>query len=79
MLDGEELLIEFVNSEAATADTSVTIDPLQSIESAPVRMEFSANDGYYDDDEDDNPASFWGTAAGSSRRGGRYANLCLRS
>ena len=81
MLDGEELLIEFVNSEAAAAaaDTSVTVDPLQSIESAPVRMEFSGNDGSYDYDEDDDAASFWGTAAGSNRRGGRYAVLSTLS
>lgn len=72
MLDGEELLIEFVNSEvAAPAETSVTIDPLQSIESAPVRMDNSVNYGSYDYDEEDDTTSFWGTAAGSNRSGSR--------
>lgn len=74
MLDGEELLIEFVGSATAPAETtssSVTIDPLQSIQSAPVYVNNSYN-GDYENEEDEDQSSFWGLAAGgSNRRGNR--------
>ena len=74
MLDGEELLIEFVGSAPAPAEktSSVTIDPLQSIQSAPVYVNNSYN-GDYENEEDEDQSSFWGLAAGgSNRRGNRY-------
>jgi len=72
MLDGEELLIEVVGSATAPAEktSSVTIDPLQSIQSAPVYVSNSYN-GDYDNEEEEDSSNFWGMAAGSNRRGSR--------